>query len=144
MSIRNGSCRLFLYCAILLCGCARIMGTTKETAKVIWGSSTKALEESRQEALKKSYPCPYDTCFADVLGIAKKNKLEVFIKDKRKGHIILMKMPKSEGTTEVGIFFVQEEQDKTTIEITSLSRDAKLTASEIFFVALDKLYLEKK
>ena len=38
-----------------------------ETVKVIWGSSTRALEEARGEALSKTFHCSVDECFNSVI-----------------------------------------------------------------------------
>ena len=52
-------------------GCAPI----KETAKVFWGSSTKALEKARRNALSKTYHCQFDQCFDAVLSLARKKTM---------------------------------------------------------------------
>lgn len=44
-------------------GCASV----QETSKVIWGSSTRALEDARPSAAKKTFSCSYDECFDAVL-----------------------------------------------------------------------------
>ena len=38
-----------------------------EITKTLWGSSTRALEEARQEAISKTYQCSYAECFEAVL-----------------------------------------------------------------------------
>ena len=125
-----------------LSGCARVTETTKEVAKVIWGSSTKALEEVRPEALKKVYQCPWGECFEKVLSIAEKEKMKVFIADRKNERIVLMGIPKSIETTEVGVFFTSLESDKTTVEITSLSPEAKESAANIIFLHLSRDFKE--
>ena len=50
-------------------GCAQI----QETTKTIWGSSTRALEEARAEALAKSFSCSFDECYAAVLDLGRKD-----------------------------------------------------------------------
>ena len=47
-------------------GCARIT----ETTKTLWGSSTRALEEARADALTRTYACRYQECFDAVLALA--------------------------------------------------------------------------
>ncbi len=49
-------------------GCA----TVEETAKTVWGSSTRALEKARDKAIKKTFSCTYDQCFDAVIAFADK------------------------------------------------------------------------
>ena len=42
-----------------------------EPFKVIWGSSTHALEGARDRAISKTYGCNFDVCYDVVLGIVK-------------------------------------------------------------------------
>lgn len=42
-----------------------------ETLRVLWGSSTRALEEARVEAVSQTYPCPFNECFDAVLGLGR-------------------------------------------------------------------------
>ncbi|OGX36391.1 MAG: hypothetical protein A3C36_02145 [Omnitrophica WOR_2 bacterium RIFCSPHIGHO2_02_FULL_52_10] len=52
--------------SIFTSGCAHIT----ETVKALWGSSTKALEEARADALTRTYACQYQECFDAVLALA--------------------------------------------------------------------------
>ncbi len=54
----------FLIC---LGGCAQVT----ETVKVIYGSSTRALEEAKSEAITKKYSCQYAECFDSILTLAR-------------------------------------------------------------------------
>ena len=51
----------------LFWGCARLV----ETAKVFWGSSTRALEEARSEAITKKFRCTVTECFDAVIELTK-------------------------------------------------------------------------
>ena len=58
-------------------GCSQITKTANsitESAKIIWGSSTKALENARVDALNKTYRCSLNACYAAVLNLARKEK----------------------------------------------------------------------
>ena len=52
---------------LILSGCAII----SEPFKVLWGSSTRALENARDEAMTKTYHCDFDTCYDAVLEIVR-------------------------------------------------------------------------
>ncbi len=61
ISIKKICCWIGLL--FVITGCARLV----ETAKVIWGSSTRALEEARSEAFSKTFRCSVDECFNSVI-----------------------------------------------------------------------------
>lgn len=133
--------REFLYFAIVVflwSGCARV----QETAKVIWGSSTRALDEARSESISKVFECNYDDCFREVLKIAELEEFEIFIKDKFNKHIVFMGIKGSVDTTEVGVFFSEIDGQAVKIEITSLSTNAKKNVAEILFPQLAQVYSE--
>lgn len=146
-----------------LLGCAHVIETAIEPVKVVWGSSTKALEDSRDTATVKTYACLPSACFDKVLEIIKgketkeiKGTLEVnktteilvvkgyeiFIKDRKKNLIVVMGVPKSETTTEVGIFVtaLKGKEKETKVEVVSLSSAAQATVSREIFQELDKAY----
>jgi len=49
--------------------------TVSETVKVIWGSSTKALENARDEALTKTYQCSFNDCYDAVLALGRAKRI---------------------------------------------------------------------
>ena len=51
---------------LVVTGCAKLE-TAAEPLKVIWGSSTRALQNARRDAIKKNFQCTPDECFAAVL-----------------------------------------------------------------------------
>ncbi|MCB9771266.1 MAG: hypothetical protein H6754_01755 [Candidatus Omnitrophica bacterium] len=54
---------LFLASLLSMTGCSLM----QEEAKVLWGSSTKALEDARGEAVKKIFACHPDECFDRII-----------------------------------------------------------------------------
>lgn len=53
----------FLALIMAASGCAPVA----DVPKVIWGSSTRALEEARAAAIRKTFRCDFDACFDAVL-----------------------------------------------------------------------------
>lgn len=52
--------------SLAVTGCAKLERAA-EPLKVIWGSSTRALQNARRDAIKKNFQCSPDECFAAVL-----------------------------------------------------------------------------
>lgn len=148
----------------VLCGCSPL-----EMVKSIWGSSTRRLDLERANAVSHTYSCKFDECFDGVLDIARKSeentdsstavkepaddavqfgvvsknateKFEVFLQDRTKGVIVVMKVPGNVDTTEVGIFFSRVRSNETTIEVTSLSTSAKRKVADFIHEALSERY----
>ena len=153
---------VLLFGVFSLNGCAYIMDIPKN----IWGSSTLALENARVDALQKEFKCEFNACFDAVLSLTKAyvppktieeedeeeeeeredtisvfNGFMLFLKDRAKKHIVVMGVPKTIRTTEVGIFFT-ELDNAVRVEVSSLSDNAKRIAAEIIFKALGKRYEE--
>ena len=126
-----------IFIGLSLTGCSHV----KEFTKKLWGSSTRALEDARIDAIRKSFACRYEDCFDEVLKIVKEENLYVFIKDKMREHIVLLEVPGSVDTTEVGIFFTDYD-DQTRVDISSLSEQARITVAGIVFPKLSKVYAE--
>jgi hypothetical protein len=130
-------------------GCARVM----EPVKVVWGSSTRALEKARVDALSKSYRCAYSDCFDAVLGLSRHVQADgsletgfynVFIEDRVKRHIVVMGVAGNVDTTEVGIFFSQPDLTTVKLDVASLSSTAKRKVAEAVFSALGSRFSEVK
>lgn len=155
---------VLLFGVFLVSGCSYI----KDIPKNIWGSSTRALENARGDALQKEFKCEFDACFDAVLSLTRAyvppkiieaeedeeeeeeeeedtisvfNGFALFIKDRAKKHIVVMGVPGSINTTEVGIFFTKLD-NAVRVEVSSLSANAKRVAAEIIFEALGKHYEE--
>ena len=136
----------------------------QEAAKFIWGSSTKALETARADAIEKTYRCNYEECYDSVLTLARtepvyikkyneegeeiddkgelkepdrKGFFDVFINNRKKKHIVVMGISGNVETTEVGIFFSQPTPATVKLEVSSLSSSAKRKVAEAVFDELD-------
>jgi len=136
----------------------------QESAKFIWGSSTKALEDARVDAIEKTYSCSFKDCYDSVLTLARaepiyvkkyneegeeiddegKVKLpdtegffDVFIDNRKKRHIVVMGIEGNVDTTEVGIFFSQSTLTTVKLEVASKSSNAKRKVAEAIFEKLD-------
>lgn len=126
-------------------GCSPVI----ELAKSIWGSSTRALEKARSDAVKQTFSCTRDKCFDDIVDFAQvslsaedleKKNYEVFIKDRKRGLIVVMDVPGCTDTTEVGIFLTDLAPSGVTIEISSLSENAKHNVADMLLGYLSLKY----
>ncbi|MBU0468546.1 MAG: hypothetical protein KKD07_06720 [Candidatus Omnitrophica bacterium] len=133
---------LLIILLVVFSGCAQVT----ETAKVVLGTSTEALEAGRAEAIKKTYSCSYQECFYAVLSLARNEELEpmsekkyfeVFSKKIDKDYLVVMGIPGNVDTTEVGIFFSRRSLKAVEIEISSRSNSAKRKVSRAVFKELD-------
>ncbi len=121
-------------------GCAKIM----EPFRVIWGSSTRALEEARDQAISKTYGCDFDACYDAVLEIVKERKYVLFVNERLKKRLVVMGIPGNVDTTEVGIFFRELKKSQVQIEVSSLSSSAKERIAKAVLDGLDKKFEEQK
>ncbi len=130
--------RIFLAIIVLLAaaGC----GHVSEFSKTIWGSSTRALEEARVNGIVKTYDCPVNRCYDEVIKIIEETEYTLFIDNKRKATIVVMGIPGSVNTTEVGIFFSDISDAQTKIYVSSLSSNAKRTVAHTIFPELDEIF----
>ncbi|MEI7999268.1 MAG: hypothetical protein WCH62_07190 [Candidatus Omnitrophota bacterium] len=125
--------RLTMLVLILaLSGC----GTLCEFSKSIWGSTTRVLEDARSNAITKTYEKSYWDCFKVAANIISK-KYVLFQKNEVRGFIVVMGIPGSVDTTEVGVFFVEINDHKTRIELSSLSTNAKRLLAKGLFHYMD-------
>lgn len=167
---------VFIPVGVLLVGCAGMAGI-EEVGKTVWGSSTRALEKARTQAITQEFRCPPQQCFDKVVafvadiekgppeylnpktGVDAKEAgyvapndqhekafaspfptLQIFIKDTRRHVVVLMGVPGAIDTTEVGVFFTAQGEGRTKVEISSLSKLAKIRAAEIIFSELNKTF----
>lgn len=119
---------LVLLTALTLCsGCASL----RETWHSFAGTSTKELEEGRNDAIKKEFDCDYVSCRQKVEAILADIKAYVYAKDETKKMIAIYVSRKD--TTVVGVFFKDLDSAKTKVEVSSPSTYAKeLIAGKIF------------
>lgn len=120
-----------------LSGCSAMYRGTVEVGKTIWGTSTRALENARSNAITKTYDKNYWELLRTSLDVAAKNKYEVYYKDEIKGVIVLMGIKGSVNTTEVGLFFTELNDNQTRLEISSLSSNAKRIVAKHLLHGLD-------
>ena len=133
---------------LMMSGCAK----TQEFGRVVWGTSTTALERTRVEADVVTYQCAFEDCFQAVLSLARNEDIEesmsidsnvssgvfdVFLKDWVKSHIIVMGIAGQIDTTEVGVFFVRQSKEQTRLEIASRSSGAKRKVTAAVLKELD-------
>ncbi len=150
-----------IFLLFFVCGCACV----QEPFKAVWGSSTKALNDNRDTATVKMYECFANDCFDKIVGIIKDHeekakkktqigdeeveveevvKYTLFIQDRKNYLIVVMNIPGSIDTTEVGIFITPLKLKESRVEIVSLSTAAQKTVSKTIFDQLDKTYPEIK
>ncbi len=112
-----------VFCVLLLAaltgGCARL----KEGAKGVAGLSTKALEEERADAIKKTFNYGYDKCYGDINAMLKRYGSYIYAEDAKKKMLAIY--ISEEDTTPVGIFFKIVDDNNTQIEVSSSSAYAK-------------------
>jgi hypothetical protein len=118
-----------------LSGCM-VIDAGVETTKTIWGSSTRKLEQGRNNAITKTYDKSYWDVVKASHDIAAKY-YTIFKEDAVKGYMVIMGIKGAVDTTEVGVFFVELADNQTRIEITSLSTNAKRLVSKNLFHQLD-------
>ena len=130
--------RFILMAAIVLLfsSCA-VWDNTVEFGKTIWGSSTRVLEQARDNAISKTYDKPYWDCVRSSIDVVRKKKWVIFQKDEIKGYMVVMGIKGCVNTTEIGVFFDELSDTQTRIEITSLSTDAKRKVAHGLFHGLD-------
>ncbi len=131
------------FLSTVLLGCS----TVKEATKGFLGVSTQVLEDKRKEAIKESFAVDYDNCYAKVEDILKEKAQEkakekgkenenengsyIYTEDHQKKMIAIYLS--ETDTTPVGIFFTDEANSHTMIEVSSPSTYAKeYIANKIF------------
>lgn len=120
-----------------LCSSCAIWNNTVEVGKTIWGSSTRALEQSRDRAITKTYDKPYWECVRNAINVVYKKHWVMFKKDEVKGYMVIMGVKGNVNTTEIGIFFDELSDTQTRIEVTSLSTNAKRKVAKALFHGID-------
>jgi hypothetical protein len=67
--------------------------------------------------------------------------LDLFLENRKKRHLVVMGVPGSVNTTEVGIFFSDTARERqVTVTITSLSPYARLAVAELVFADLEQKF----
>ena len=114
----------------LMCGCAAL----KEGTKCVVGVSTKVLEDSRKDALTKSFAYDYKATFAKALEALKAMNTYVYFKDS--GRQMIAFYVSEQDTTPVGVFFKTVDNANTQVEVSSPSTYAKEFIAKRLFARL--------
>jgi len=132
---------IFLIAVVCLCSSCETLehgvDNTVEVAKTLWGSSTRALEEARDNAITKTYDKPYWDCVRSAVAVVDKRHWVLFKKDEIKGYMVVMGVHGAVNTTEIGVFFDELSDTQTKVEVSSLSTNAKRRVSKELFHGLD-------
>jgi hypothetical protein len=111
-------------------GCAGL----KEGKKGFLGVSTKILEEKRSEAEILQISCDYFTCYQKVFDKLEETQSYVYAKQEDLIAVYLS----STNTTPVGIFFKELDRQKTQLEISSPSSNARKLIKKRLLSAFEK------
>ncbi|MFA5261049.1 MAG: hypothetical protein WC450_07475 [Candidatus Omnitrophota bacterium] len=151
----------FCFCVMsfLLClwGCTPI----QETGKTLWGSSTRALEKARGEALIREFECSLEDCYNTALELTRgqqtvpslpedsysektQETFVLFLEKRREHFFIVMGIPGSVNTTEAGVFFTSIRENIVQVEISSLSSYAKNRVADVVFAYLARRFESAK
>ena len=128
--MRISKLAVVFFLSVVLMGCAG----TKEVCKGVLGVSTKVLEESRGEAIKKEFNFDLITCHNKVRMILKETGSYIYCDDLSKDMIAVY--VSEEDTTPVGLFLTEVNKGVTLIEVSSPSVYGKEKISKTVFNAL--------
>ncbi len=128
---------IIIISSIYISGCSWVV----DLPRSILGSSIRVLSDKRTEAQTKTFDCDLSSCFEAVLEMTlpygaedlEDEKFVVFAKDARQRYMILMDVPGSVDTTEVGVFFDTLDDGRVKVDISSLSTRAKNKVAELVF-----------
>lgn len=137
-----------LIAVAVICLCVSFVGCAaiKESARGIAGISTNVLEKNRKDAIKKTFPYDYNTCYSKAKEVLEKPSdpkageksgnpgSYVYCQDRKKN--LLAIYVSEEDTTPVGLFFTEIDKAHTQIEVSSASTYAKELISSKVFKAL--------
>ncbi len=126
---RLSSAVLILF-LILTAGCAGL----KETARGVIGISTREIENSRKDALKKEFGFDYTTCYNKTLETLGEMGSYVYARDQKKKLIAIY--VSDQDTTSVGIFLTPIDARRTQVEVSSPSTYAKEYIAKYLFSGL--------
>jgi hypothetical protein len=117
-------------------GCAKM----KEGVRTIAGTSTREVENSRAESIKKAFESDYFTCYAKTQDALKRIGAYVYAEDKEKDLIAIY--VSQQDTTPVGLFFQEIDSTHTQIEISSPSSFARDAIAEKIFANLEASFYQ--
>ena len=106
-------------------------------------AKAKQEEEAQKAAAEEGKsPAPGLELGSQQKPVADDKFFDVFLKDPRKRHIVVIGIAGNVDTTEVGIFFDEVGPSAVKIEISSLSSTAKRRVAKAVFDTLDKRFAE--
>jgi len=120
----------------LFTGCANM----KERIHSIAGVSTKEVEKSRENSIKKVFKCDYFTCYSKTQDALRRIGSYVYAEDKKQDLIAIYVSQKD--TTPVGLFFQEIDNLHTQIEISSPSSYARDLIAEKIFANLEASFYQ--
>jgi len=107
----------------------------KEAAKGIAGVSTKAVEDNRKDAIRKTFNYDLKSCFNKVEVILIEQGAYIYAKDFKKRMIAFY--VSSADTTPVSVFFEGRDSSITEIQVSSPSTYGKEFMAKKIFSALE-------
>ncbi len=122
---------LSAFCVFSLSACS----TLKQSAKGFLGVSTKEVEASRKDALKKQFNYAYKDCYDKAMEVLKNAGTYVYAQDDTKNMVALY--VSETDTTVVGVFFTKIDANNTQVEVSSPSIYAKESIAEKLFSGLE-------
>ncbi len=134
----------YVVLVVLLSGCSFV----QECGKTLWGSSTRALEKARDQALAQRFRCSLEDCYETALELTGSSEdfgpeqvtFQLFLERRRENFFVVMGIPGSVDTTEAGVFFVPVNDSEVRVEVSSLSSNAKARVAEAVFAYLSERF----
>lgn len=112
---------------ILISGCT----TLEKVASEALGTSTRTVEETRQDAIKEIFRFDFNTCYEKSKEILK--DINTYIYAQKKEEKLIAVFVTEVDTTPVGVFFKEIDANNTQVEVSSPSGYAKeLIATKLF------------
>lgn len=140
---------LLILFVFIFCGCAQLT----EFGRVLWGSSVRSMEKVRDQASGRTFECSFDACFDAVLALSPEEDdllesqhqkpFDVFSQDRIRSFIVVMGIKGNVDTTEVGVFFTEINDQRTKVDIASLSTSAKEKVEAAVFDELTLRFVEQ-
>ena len=120
-------CIWFFSVIILISGCT----TLEKGARELMGTSTRTVEETRQDAIKEIFRFDFNTCYEKSKEILK--DINTYIYAQKKEEKLIAVFVTEVDTTPVGVFFKEIDANNTQVEVSSPSGYAKeLIATKLF------------
>ena len=143
---------LTVFLTLLICLGFSSCADLADMPKVVLGTSTRALEEERIDAMVRVFRCEFDDCYQAVLDMARLDEdhravnsegmFNIFQHDRIDGLIVVMGIPGNIDTTEVGIFLTMMRDRSVKVEVSSRSTSAKKKVAKEVFKELNTKFQE--